>query len=274
MTKLAAFEHGAVIARVLSPLLAELWTTLLQVKTPKYNCPVDLYSETTMDEMVGGSMPEWVSSQIILLKWKNLFSGSEEKLDPSGPAYKKWKQSKKFDPSRSEVLSVMRALEAGPRQLWSYKWLYFWMNRMMIDNTGFGIQLLICHAAPPFIKSLAWIWKETRAGSSSLIPALLVNSNTYLAKSVLFWYLIFFYDLLKKVNRVPPSSFLRVPCCFRLRVWQCECIVRKCQNYCPTLPWCWQDGWACSFVWLLLTQGGHYGNFVWSNPGYSIKYWS
>ena len=42
---------------------------------------------------------------------------SEEKLDPSGPAYKKWKQSKKFDPSRSEVLRVMKAQEAGPRHL-------------------------------------------------------------------------------------------------------------------------------------------------------------
>ena len=41
----------------------------------------------------------------------------EEKLDPSGPAYKKWKASKKFDPSRSEVLAVMRAQEAGPRRL-------------------------------------------------------------------------------------------------------------------------------------------------------------
>ena len=26
-----------------------------KVKTPKYNCPVDLYSEAAMDEMVGGS---------------------------------------------------------------------------------------------------------------------------------------------------------------------------------------------------------------------------
>ena len=42
---------------------------------------------------------------------------SEEKLDPNGPAYKKWKQSKKFDPSRSEVLRVMKAQEAGPRHL-------------------------------------------------------------------------------------------------------------------------------------------------------------
>ena len=45
------------------------------------------------------------------------FPSSEEKLDPSGPAYKKWKASKKFDPSRSEVLAVMRAQEAGPRRL-------------------------------------------------------------------------------------------------------------------------------------------------------------
>ena len=41
----------------------------------------------------------------------------EDKLDPNGPAYKKWKQSKKFDPSRSEVLAVMKAQEAGPRHL-------------------------------------------------------------------------------------------------------------------------------------------------------------
>ena len=47
----------------------------------------------------------------------NISPSSEEKLDPSGPAYKKWKASKKFDPSRSEVLAVMRAQEAGPRRL-------------------------------------------------------------------------------------------------------------------------------------------------------------
>ena len=41
------------------------------------------------------------------------FPPREEKLDPNGPAYKKWKASKKFDPSRSEVLAVMRAQEAG-----------------------------------------------------------------------------------------------------------------------------------------------------------------
>ena len=32
---------------------------------------------------------------------------SPEKLDPAGPAYEKFKKSKKFDPKRSSVLMVL-----------------------------------------------------------------------------------------------------------------------------------------------------------------------
>ena len=34
-------------------------------------------------------------------------SSSPSKLDPSGPAYEKFKRSKKFDPKRSSVLMVL-----------------------------------------------------------------------------------------------------------------------------------------------------------------------
>ena len=40
-----------------SRLGAKYFTTVgkMKVKTPKYNCPLDLYSDTTMDEMISGS---------------------------------------------------------------------------------------------------------------------------------------------------------------------------------------------------------------------------
>ena len=149
MTKLAAFEHGAVIARVLSPLLAELWTTLLQVKTPKYNCPVDLYSETTMDEMVGGSMPEWVSSWSIIARYQ-IF------LPQRGETWPQWARVQEMEGEQEVWPEQERGAgcDAGPgggtqaplirghRVYWHWHYprgwqnvLYFWMNRMMIDNT-------------------------------------------------------------------------------------------------------------------------------------------
>lgn len=68
----------------------------MKVKVPKYNCPRDLYSDTTMDEMISGT------SQI-----------DPTKLDPDSPAYEKYKKSKKFDPSRSSVLTVLHDHENG-----------------------------------------------------------------------------------------------------------------------------------------------------------------
>merc|ERR1711872_368004 len=95
--KLAYYEEA--MARGLeSRLIPKFFTTIgkMKVKTPKYNCPVDLYSETTMDEMISGTS-----------------SLDPEKLDPEGPAYEKMKKSKKFDPAKSAVLEVMADQERG-----------------------------------------------------------------------------------------------------------------------------------------------------------------
>merc|ERR1711988_930663 len=81
-----------------SRLIPKHFTTVgkMKVKTPKYNCPVGLYSDTTMDEMISGS------------------GGVDpSKLDPAGPAYAKMKNSKKFDPAKSSVLVVMADQEKG-----------------------------------------------------------------------------------------------------------------------------------------------------------------
>jgi hypothetical protein len=32
-----------------------MYLVIFQVKVPKYNCPKDLYSDTTMDEMISGT---------------------------------------------------------------------------------------------------------------------------------------------------------------------------------------------------------------------------
>ena len=54
--KLAYYED-AMKKGLPSRLIPRFFTTIgkMKVKTPKYNCPVDLYSETTMDEMVSGT---------------------------------------------------------------------------------------------------------------------------------------------------------------------------------------------------------------------------
>jgi len=81
-----------------SRLIPKHFTTVgkMKVKTPKYNCPLGLYSETTMDEMISGTS-----------------SLDPSKLDPEGPAYEKMKKSKKFDPAKSAVLEVMADQERG-----------------------------------------------------------------------------------------------------------------------------------------------------------------
>ena len=38
----------------------------MKIKTPKYNSPKTMYSEDTLDNMVGGSNVEWVLSKLIL----------------------------------------------------------------------------------------------------------------------------------------------------------------------------------------------------------------
>jgi len=88
-----AMRHG-----IGSRVIPKHFTTVgkMKVKTPKYNCPVGLYSDTTMDEMISGS------------------GGVDpSKLDPAGPAYQKMKNSKKFDPCKSAVLLVMADQEKG-----------------------------------------------------------------------------------------------------------------------------------------------------------------
>jgi len=89
--KLAYYEE-AMKRGLESRLIPKFFTTIgkMKVKTPKYNCPVDLYSDSTMDEMISGT------SEL-----------DPSKLDPSGPAYEKFKRSKKFDPKRSSVLMVL-----------------------------------------------------------------------------------------------------------------------------------------------------------------------
>jgi len=79
-------------------LNSKLFTTVgkFKVKVPKYNCPQGLYSETTMDEMVGGS------GQVDLTK-----------MDPTSPCYTKLAKTKKFDPKRSSVLCVLQDHEKG-----------------------------------------------------------------------------------------------------------------------------------------------------------------
>ena len=42
-----------------------------------------------------------------MIFFNNFAIPSPEKLDPSGPAYEKFKRSKKFDPKRSSVLLVL-----------------------------------------------------------------------------------------------------------------------------------------------------------------------
>ena len=50
-------------------------------------------------------------------------------MDPDGPAYKKYKGSKRFDPSKSEVMRVLNAQKEGDfsvdkgavRDIWKYE---------------------------------------------------------------------------------------------------------------------------------------------------------
>ena len=67
-----------------------------KVKVPKYNCPQDLYSDATMDDMIGGAGAVDTS-----------------KLDPTSPCYSKLMNTKKFNPARSSVLEVLNAHEKG-----------------------------------------------------------------------------------------------------------------------------------------------------------------
>jgi len=81
-----------------SRLGSHYFTTIgkFKVKVPKYNCPEKLYSETTMDDMVGGAG-----------------SVDTSKLDPTSPCYSKLVNTKKFDPKRSSVLGVLLDHEKG-----------------------------------------------------------------------------------------------------------------------------------------------------------------
>ena len=94
----AAYYQQAMRQGLGSRLIQPHFTTVgkMKVKTPKYNCPLDLYSDTTMDEMISGTG-----------------SLDPAKLDPAGPAYQKMLKSKKFDPARSAVLRVMEEQNKG-----------------------------------------------------------------------------------------------------------------------------------------------------------------
>jgi len=79
-------------------IMGDSFTTIgkFKVKTPKYNCPKDLYSEQTMDDMVAGSG-----------------SVDPDKLAPDGPAMAKYRKAKRFDPTKSDVLQVLNEQEKG-----------------------------------------------------------------------------------------------------------------------------------------------------------------
>jgi len=81
----------------ISRLMPDSFTCIgkMKIKTPKYNSPMAAYSEETLDDMVGGSTVD------------------PDKLDPDGPAYKKYKNSKRFDPARSEVMRVLNQQDEG-----------------------------------------------------------------------------------------------------------------------------------------------------------------
>ena len=51
------FNHVMICAACKDNMINDECLTLspCQVKTPKYNCPQGLYSDTTMDEMISGS---------------------------------------------------------------------------------------------------------------------------------------------------------------------------------------------------------------------------
>jgi len=97
----------------LSRLQADMFTSVgkMKIKTPKYNSPKTMYSEDTLDNMVGGSNVD------------------PDKLDKDGPAYQKWKNSKRFDPARSEVMRVLDQQKDGNfsvdkaaiKEIWMYE---------------------------------------------------------------------------------------------------------------------------------------------------------
>jgi len=109
--RLAWYEKA--MKEKLSRLQADMFTSVgkMKIKTPKYNSPKIMYSEDTLEDMVGGSTVD------------------PEKLDKDGPAYKKYKNSKRFDPAKSEVLACMNQQEKGNysvdksaiREIWMYE---------------------------------------------------------------------------------------------------------------------------------------------------------
>jgi len=99
--------------RDISRLIPDNFTCIgkMKIKTPKYNSPIKAYSEECLDDMVGGSTVD------------------PDKLDPDGPAYQKFKKSKRFDPNRSEVMRVLNQQKEGNfsvdkgaiRDIWLYE---------------------------------------------------------------------------------------------------------------------------------------------------------
>jgi len=94
-------------------LIPDMFTSVgkMKIKTPKYNSPLKAYSDEVLDDMVGGSTVD------------------PDKLDPDGPAYKKYKMSKRFDPAKSEVMRVLNQQKEGNfsvdkgniRDIWKYE---------------------------------------------------------------------------------------------------------------------------------------------------------
>jgi len=94
-------------------LIPDMFTSVgkMKIKTPKYNSPLAAYSDQCLEDMIGGSTVD------------------PDKLDPDGPAFKKFKNSKRFDPSKSEVMRVLNDQKEGNfsvdkgavRDVWKYE---------------------------------------------------------------------------------------------------------------------------------------------------------
>jgi len=77
-------------------LMPDQFTSIgkFKVKTPKYNSPVDMYSDQTMDDMICGSG-----------------NVDPENLEYGSPAYEKYMKAKRFDPAKSDVMKVLNQHE-------------------------------------------------------------------------------------------------------------------------------------------------------------------
>jgi len=109
--KLAYYEMAMKMG-LPSRLIPDNFTCIgkMRIKTPKYNSPRVMYSEDTLEDMIGGSTVD------------------PDKLEKDSPAYKKYKNSKRFDPAKSDVMKVLNQQKDGNfsvdkaaiKEIWMY----------------------------------------------------------------------------------------------------------------------------------------------------------